>query len=158
MGDTVAETVAGYLAAVRFLKADEQIVRDSATLGHGLALAACPLADGLGVRLAVGVATSRGRAARLAAGTARVAHVLRKGFPQPAGVLGRQVDQEIHAVEGKGHGFVGLPTVEIVNQLDNGLLRHDVLRVLSFALRAEYRAGDDTLGRRSGVATSQFTR
>ena len=46
-----------------------------------------------------------------------------------AAFVGGQVDHELDPVEGEGHGLVGLLTVEVVDQLENGLLRHKVLRM-----------------------------
>jgi hypothetical protein len=58
-----------------------------------------------------------------------VADVLGEHVPQALGVRGGQVDHVLDPVDGEGHGLVGLPTVKVVDQLENRSLRHKFLRV-----------------------------
>src|SRR4051794_9763317 len=93
---------------------------DTASVGHLEAVVAGPGADVGGARSGAGArppATPPG-------GPARGADGRRKGVAQLAGVLGVEVDLVVLAVQGEGHGLLGGGAVDVVDEDDVHLLRH----------------------------------
>lgn len=127
------------LVRVGFLEAHYQCLWHAASFGDCFALAAGPFAYGLGVRFAVGGGLRRGAAAALfaATGSPGVADELGERVAEAGGVLDGQVDRELGPVDGKADGLVGLPAVQIVDQLDKRPLRHKFLRCAGISNVAE---------------------
>ncbi|CAI7978882.1 hypothetical protein FRAHR75_530010 [Frankia sp. Hr75.2] len=109
--------------------------RDTAPVTHRVAVAARPLANVGGAVGSTGTPRSGPRPAtatgRPATGTAGSGDERRQRLPQLGGVLLRQVDLILCAVQSEPDRLVGLFSAEIVNQRDDGLLSHATLLQVS---------------------------
>src|SRR6476646_7192401 len=111
-------------ALVGCLEGLAHVGRDTAAVGHLLAVGAGPVADLAGARPDLGVALGAGR--RTASGAAGRGDVARERVAQLRGVLVVEVDLVAPAVEAEGHGLGRLAAVEVVLEREVDFLRHVV--------------------------------
>lgn len=125
------------LCAVRLFEFFDDVRGDAAAVGEFVAVGLGPVADGFGLFLRAGLGHNGAGGVRgllgAAAGAARAGDEIGEGVPEFGGVVRLEVDVVGDAVQAEAHGFyvLGGGAIEVIDELDEHLLRHDLVRFLA---------------------------
>src|SRR5690625_1264631 len=119
-------------ASVRAVVGVDDLGRDAAAVGDGVAVVTRPLANLRGVARPAARAAGAARAAAAAGGpaptrTAGVPDPGGHGVAQLGGILGREVDLVVHTVEAEQDRLVRGGPVDVIDKSDHDLLHHLIL-------------------------------